>query len=102
MGYGLVVPFYVYIRRMRDGRLYVGHTGDPVRRHGAHEEGIAGRTTAVFGTGEILYTQEHPDRLSAARRERQLKGWTRAKKLALAAGDLYTLHELAKRRGPQR
>jgi predicted GIY-YIG superfamily endonuclease len=78
--------FYVYILQMRDGRLYVGHSNNPPRRHAEHEQGKGCRITGIFGAGEIIYVEEHPDRPSAANRERQIKGWTRAKKLALAAG----------------
>jgi predicted GIY-YIG superfamily endonuclease len=91
------MPFYVYIMVMRDGRLYVGHSNNPPRRHFEHESGKECRTTGIFGAGDIIFVEEHPDRISAARRERQIKGWTRAKKLALAAGNLKVLHTLAKR-----
>ena len=90
---------YVYILQMKDGRLYVGHSNNPPRRHTEHESGKGCRTTGIFGAGEIIYAEEHPDRPSAAHRERQIKGWTRAKKLALAQGDAQRLHALAKRRG---
>lgn len=96
--YSAPVPFYVYILRMKDGRLYVGHSNNPPRRHAEHEQGKGCRTTGIFGAGEIIYVEEHPDHHSAAARERQIKGWTRAKKLALAAGNLSELHELARRR----
>ena len=92
------MPFYVYILRMNDGRLYVGHSNDPPRRHSEHEHGKGCRTTGIFGAGEIIYVEEPPDRPAAARRERQIKGWTRAKKVAMASGDLTTLHNLARRR----
>ena len=94
---GSRMPFFVYILRMHDGRLYVGHSNNPPRRHAEHEHGKGCRTTGIFGAGEIIYVEEHRDRPSAAQRERQLKGWTRAKKLALAAGDLASLHRLARR-----
>ncbi|MGD8454465.1 MAG: hypothetical protein PVJ57_21840 [Phycisphaerae bacterium] len=42
----------------------------------------------------LLYTEPQPNQHEAERRERQLKGWTRAKKLALAAGDLDPLKRL--------
>ena len=90
--------FYVYILQMKDDRLYVGHSNNPPRRRAEHEEGKGCRTTGIFGAGEIIYVEEHPDRPSAARRERQITGWTRTKKLALAASNLSELHELAKRR----
>jgi len=85
---------------MKDGRLYVGHSNNPPRRHAEHEAGKGCRTTGIFGAGAIIFVEEHPDRIAAARRERQIKGWTRAKKLALAADNLTRLHALAKRRIP--
>ena len=90
--------FYVYILQMNDGRLYVGHTNSPPRRLSEHVQGKGCRTTGIFGVGEIIFVEEHLDRIAATRRERQIKGWTRAKKLALAAGNLTALHELSVRR----
>ncbi len=92
------MPFYVYILQMKDGRLYVGHSNNPPRRHAEHEQGKGCRTTGIFGVGDIIHVEKHADRSSAARRERQIKGWTRAKKLALASGNLSALHDFAKRR----
>lgn len=89
--------FYVYILKMRDNRLYVGHTNSLSRRHTEHERGKGSRTTDIFGAGEIIYIEEQPDRVSAARREKQIKGWTQAKKIALATGNMGKLHSLAKR-----
>ncbi len=83
---------------MNDGRLYVGHSNNPLRRHVEHEHGKGCRTTGIFGAGETVFVEEHPNRPSAARREKQLKGWTRAKKLALIAHEIPALHELARRR----
>ena len=37
---------------------------------------------------ELLYCEEHPDKHSAARREREIKGWRREKKLALVRGEV--------------
>ena len=67
------MPFFVYIMRMQDGRLYVGHTNSPPRRHSEHEQGRGCRTTDIFGAGDILVVEEHPDRPAAARRECDLK-----------------------------
>lgn len=90
--------FYVYILKMRDNRFYVGHTNSPPRRHAEHEQGKGSRTTGIFGAGEIIYIEKQPDRISAARREKQIKGWTQAKKIALATGNMERLHSLARRR----
>jgi predicted GIY-YIG superfamily endonuclease len=46
----------------------------------------------------LLYSEFFQDKGSAMRRERQLKGWSRAKSLALAEGRIGDLKRLAKRR----
>ena len=94
------MTFYVYILRMKDGRLYVGHTNSPIRRHSEHERGKGSRTTGIFGVGEIIHIEEYPNRILAVSRERQIKGWSHAKKIALADADSEALHRLAKRRTP--
>ena len=86
---------------MNDGRLYIGHSNNPPRRHAEHEVGKGCRTTRIFGAGAMIYMEEYPDRPSAAARERQIKGWTRAKKLAPAQGQADRLHSLSRRRGPR-
>jgi putative endonuclease len=69
------LPFFVCILQMADGHLYVGHSNDPFRRHTEHEHGKGCRTTGIVGAGDLIFVEEHPDRPSAARRERQIKGW---------------------------
>jgi predicted GIY-YIG superfamily endonuclease len=67
--------FWVYIlRSLRNGKLYVGHTDDLSRRLTEHNEGRGGRFTREQGPWELRHSEEHPDRASAARRERFLKG----------------------------
>ncbi len=88
--------YWVYIAELGDGRLYVGITNNLDRRKLEHELGNSVRTTRIFGFRRILYTEPHPTLLSARGREQQLKGWTRAKKIALASGNLRDLKALAK------
>ena len=95
------MSFFVYILRMNNGHLYGGHSNSLSRRHTEHTHGKGCRTTGIFGAGDIIFAEEHPDRPSATALERQIKGWTRAKKLALASGKLKTLHALATRRKPE-
>jgi predicted GIY-YIG superfamily endonuclease len=47
---------------------------------------------------EIIYTESFEDKASALKRERQIKGWSRAKKEALIAGEGGELRKLARRR----
>jgi predicted GIY-YIG superfamily endonuclease len=90
--------YFVYILEMLTGQLYVGTTGHLKRRLSDHAKGFGHRTTHLGGYKRLLYTEYHPNRLSAVRRERQIKGWSRAKKLALASGNLTTLRGMSKRR----
>ena len=47
--------YYVYMLRMKDGRIYVGHSNNPPRRKGEHDRGKGCRTTGIFGAGEVIY-----------------------------------------------
>ena len=39
--------------------------------------------TAKYRVNRLVFCEEHPDKESAARREKQIKGWRRSKKIAL-------------------
>ena len=80
--------WYVYILETKDGRLYTGTTNDISRRMEEHKDGKGGRFTRSFRFKGLLYTEEHPTKSAALKRERQVQGWTRREKLALINGDL--------------
>jgi len=90
------MSFCVYILRLNNDQLYVGSTDDLARRWAEHKSGTACRTTAISPPLELLYSEPHPDRSSARLREAQLKRWSRAKKLALAHGNIAELRSLAR------
>lgn len=91
-------PFYVYILRCADGSYYVGHTDDMVRRMQQHENGEVGYT-ALRKPTELLWQGEFETREGALAFELQVKGWSRAKKEALMAGDWEQVQELAQSHG---
>ena len=91
--------YHVYILRLRNGLLYVGSTVDLARRVAEHQAGTACRTTAILRPVELLYPESHQDRASALDRERQIKGWSRAKKVALSQGNWGELQRLAQSKG---
>jgi predicted GIY-YIG superfamily endonuclease len=64
-----------------------------------HNEGLFGGYTARRRPVELVFSQEFAQITDAIAAERQLKGWSRAKKEALIRGDLEGLKRLAKR-GP--
>lgn len=90
--------YYVYILRCSDASVYVGYTINVEARVRAHNMGLGAAHTFKRLPVALVYSEAHPTRLAAIRRERQLKGWTRKKKEALIRGDLSTLRILSRRR----
>ena len=88
---------YVYVLRCADGSYYVGSTRASLeQRVGHHNDRTFGGYTMSRRPVKLVFSQ-HFDRISdAVAAERQLKGWSRAKKEALIKGDLDALKILAK------
>ncbi|OHA89020.1 MAG: hypothetical protein A2653_01585 [Candidatus Zambryskibacteria bacterium RIFCSPHIGHO2_01_FULL_43_25] len=86
--------YFVYILKCENGSLYTGITNDVTRRFEEHKNGKGGRYTRSSKVVSILYTEEHPDKSSALKRESQIKKWTRAKKKALISRDKELLKKL--------
>ena len=77
--------YHLYILLCADGSLYTGITTDVERRLKEHQEGRGGRYTRSQTVRKVVYTEPHPDRSSASKREAEIKSWTKQKKLALIA-----------------
>jgi predicted GIY-YIG superfamily endonuclease len=90
-----VKPFYVYMLECADGSYYVGHTDDLEKRMALHDAGSCAGYTAQRRPVQLVFADEFPSRDDAIQRERQLKGWSRAKKEALIRGDWEAVHRLA-------
>jgi putative endonuclease len=76
--------FYAYIMSNHAHTLYIGMTGDLVRRVRQHRDRLFPNAfTARYTFDRLVYFEVFPTYLAAAAREKQLKGWTRAKKVAL-------------------
>ena len=88
--------YFVDILRCSDGSYYVGHAQDVEERLGLHNDGRAAAWTAARRPVQLLYVEPTRDRQDAIRRERELKGWSRAKKDALIAGDRFRLKTLSR------
>ena len=78
--------WFVYMIRASDGSLYTGVTTDVKRRFAEH---CSVDKQAKFFRGrqplEVVYTEDHPDRSSAQRRESAIKRLSRVQKLELIA-----------------
>ena len=93
---------FVYMLRCADASYYVGvATGeDLTKRVTEHQIGAyPGSYTYSRRPVELVWS-DHFDRITdAIAAERQVKGWSRAKKQALINGKWNLIHQLAKRRG---
>jgi putative endonuclease len=74
--------YYVYILTNRSGTLYTGVTNSLYYRVRQHRSGKCA-FTAKYRIGKLIYAELCPDAYSAIVREKQMKGWSRDKKLAL-------------------
>ena len=94
------MAFWVYMLLCGDGSIYTGQTDELEVRFAQHRFGEMGGYTHDRRRFKLIWAQELPSRDDALIRERQIKGWTRRKKLALAEGDWEKLSQFA--RGPDR
>jgi putative endonuclease len=74
---------FVYILASKTQRLYVGVTNDLVRRVWEHREGVIPGFTRRYGIKQLVYFEQLGSPEGAIRREKQIKGYSRVKKLAL-------------------
>ena len=78
---------YVYIMTNRSRTLYTGVTTDLVRRVYEHKQKLAGGFTERYNITTLVSFEETPDTRSAIAREKQIKGWVRAREIALIEAD---------------
>ena len=75
--------YFVYILECGDGSLYTGITTDLERRFAAHQKGQGGHYTRSRQVVKFVYTEEHPNRSEASKREAEIKKWRKERKLEL-------------------
>jgi putative endonuclease len=93
---------WVYIVKCVDGSFYTGLTRNelPEARVHQHNEGtFPDAYTSTRRPVELVYAEYLDLVTDAINAERKIKGWSRAKKLALISGDWGKVQALSKRRG---
>jgi putative endonuclease len=79
--------YYVYILTNKVHTvLYTGVTNSLSRRIWQHKNKIIPGFTSRYGLNCLIHFEEFRDINDAIAREKQIKGWSRAKKIALIAG----------------
>ena len=92
------MSFWAYMLHCADRSFYVGHTEDLEHRIASHQQGLPGYTSTRRPV-VLVWSEEFPTRYEALAAERRIKGWSRAKKLALIRGDWGEIRRLAKSKG---
>ena len=93
--------YFVYIVCSRTGTLYIGMTNSIYRRALEHKRGEVEGFASTYHCDRLVFYEGFDDVHKAIGREKQLKGWTRAKKIALIESKNPRWEDLADTRGSQ-
>ena len=75
--------YYIYIMANRSKTLYIGVTNNLERRLYEHKHYLVAGFTSTYKMTRLVYFEEMSDVYAAIAREKYIKGWLRAKKVAL-------------------
>ena len=89
--------YFVYIMSSKSGVLYIGATNDLERRVFEHKRGLIEGFTRKYRVTRLVYVEEFARASEMVARERQLKGWTRKRKLELIHSQNPGMNDYARR-----
>ena len=95
------MPF-VYILKCADDSYYTGSTTNLELRMAQHESGYFKGYTSSRLPVTLVWWADMPNEHEAFLRERQIKGWSRAKKEALIQEDWDRIHAIVKQEREKR
>ena len=93
--------YFAYIVCSRSGTLYIGMTNSIYSRALQHKRGEIAGFASEYHCDRLVYYESFDDVHKAIGREKQLKGWTRAKKIALIESKNPRWVDLAEKWGAQ-
>ena len=93
--------YFAYIVCSRSGTLYIGMTNSIYRRALQHKSGEIEGFASKYHCDRLVYYESFDDVQTAIGREKQWKGWTRAKKIALIGSQNPRWEDLAEKWGAQ-
>jgi putative endonuclease len=79
----MIRPCVYILASERNGTLYVGVTGDVVRRVWEHRNGVADEFTKRYAVRRLVHAEFHATMEQAILREKRIKKWRRAWKIKL-------------------
>lgn len=87
------MTWMVYILECADKTLYTGVTNDMAIRLQKHEKGVGAKYTRGRGPYKLIYTEPHPSKGEALKRELVIKSWNKKEKHELAQSMPIIAHE---------
>ncbi len=87
--------YCVYIMTNPSRTLYTGVTNNLERRVYEHKKKLTSGFTEKYNIDQLVYYEVFPDAPSAISREKQIKGWKRAKKLDMIEAENPGWHDLS-------
>lgn len=73
--------WFVYVLLCEDGSLYTGYSNDVEKRFLSHKNGKGGHYTRSHKPIKLIYSERLATQTQALAREREIKGWSRDKKI---------------------
>ncbi len=74
--------YYVYILTNKSGTLYTGISRDVIARRDQHTQKVNAKSfTAKYNINKLIYYEEYATATEMILREKQIKNWSRKKKL---------------------
>jgi len=87
--------FYVYIMASKSRTLYIGMTNGLRKRVAEHRDKTPGSFTARYNITRLVYFERFQYVRNAIAREKEIKDWNRARKIALIESSNPTWDDLA-------
>jgi len=87
--------YYVYIMTNNSRTLYTGVTNNLERRVFEHKHKLLSGFTQKYNLNRLVYYESCGDVRAAIQREKQIKGWVRAKKVALIVSTNHAWRDLS-------
>jgi len=75
--------WFVYILLCEDDSFYTGYSNNPQKRFSDHKNGKGGKYTRSHKPVKQIYLEKVTTKSEALKREWQIKGWSRSKKIKI-------------------
>ena len=87
--------YFVYIVASSSRTIYIGVTNNLERRLYEHKHKLFKGFTAKYGVDRLVFMEDFSSVYDAIAREKELKGWRRARKIALIEAENPKWHDLS-------